>query len=340
VSSTPSAGRSASAASSDAEWRAAGDRIETLLAASAAGGRAAHERAEQLVRILADLYGAGLERLLEIVHEHGHLTDDVLDGLAADDLVASLLLVHGLHPYSVGDRIERALAGVRPYLGSHGGDVELLDVSDDGVVRLRMLGSCDGCPSSSVTLKLAVEGAIEAAAPEVTAIEVSDAAPAAGPLIPVESLFSRVGGPGPSVVVAEPAWEASWESVPELTELAPGAVRQVRAGEVAVLACRIGTDLFAFRDGCARCDQPMDGAVLTRRMGGAAGDAVLRCPRCHAHYDPRRAGACLDDEALYLRPLPLLTEGTSVSIAVPAALPAGVSAAGVSAAGVSAGVST
>jgi Fe-S cluster biogenesis protein NfuA/nitrite reductase/ring-hydroxylating ferredoxin subunit len=321
------------------DLRATGERIEALLEAASTGGRVARERAEELVRLVVDLYGAGLERLLEIVHERGHLTDDVLDGLAADDLVASLLLVHGLHPYSVGDRIERALAGVRPYLGSHGGDVELLDVSDDGVVRLRMLGSCDGCPSSSVTLKLAVEGAIEAAAPEVTAIEVSDAAPAAGPLIPVESLFSRVGGPGPSVA-AEPAWEASWESVPELTGLASGAVRQVRAGEVAVLACRIGTDLFAFRDGCARCDRPMDGAVLTRRMGGAVGDAVLRCPRCHAHYDPRRAGACLDDEALYLRPLPLLTEGTSVSIAVPAALPAGVSAAGVSAAGVSAGVST
>ena len=45
---------------------------------------------------------------------------------------------------------------MRPYLGSHGGDVELLGVTDDGVVRLRLLGSCDGCPSSSVTLKLAV----------------------------------------------------------------------------------------------------------------------------------------------------------------------------------------
>ena len=61
---------------------------------------------------------------------------------------------------------------MRPYLGSHGGDVELLEVTDDGVVRLRLLGSCDGCPSSSVTLKLAVEDAIEAAAPEVTGIEV------------------------------------------------------------------------------------------------------------------------------------------------------------------------
>jgi len=177
-----------------ADWRAAGDRIEALLAASAGGGRVAHERAEELVRIVADLYGAGLERLLEIVHEHGHLTGDVLDALAGDDLVASLLLVHGLHPYPVRSRIEQALAGLRPYLGAHGGDVELLGIGDDGVVRLRMLGGRDGCGSSPDTLKLAVEAAIEAAAPEVTAIEVTGPAAAPAPLIPVESLFSRVGG--------------------------------------------------------------------------------------------------------------------------------------------------
>ena len=133
----------------------------------------ARERAEELVRLVADLYGAGLERVLEIMHDAGASTTTTLDALAGDDLVAGLLLVHGLHPYGVSDRVERALDAVRPYLGSHGGDVELLEITDDGVVRLQLLGSCDGCASSSVTLELAVEGAIEAAAPEVTGIEVA-----------------------------------------------------------------------------------------------------------------------------------------------------------------------
>ena len=110
--------------------------------------------------------------MLEILHEAGRLDDDVLADLAADELVAGLLIVHGLHPYGVEQRVEEALESVRPYLGSHGGDVELLEVSEAGTVRLRLLGSCDGCPSSSVTLKLAVEGAIESAAPEVVSIEV------------------------------------------------------------------------------------------------------------------------------------------------------------------------
>lgn len=289
--------------------RATGERIDTLLDASASGGVVARERAEELVRLTADLYGAGIERILEIVHDSGHLDDQVLAALADDDLVASLLIVHGLHPYDVGMRVEQALDSVRPYLGSHGGDVELLDVTDDGIVRLRLLGSCDGCPSSSVTLKLAVEGAIEAAAPEIVAIEVEEAAAeGAETLIPVSSLRSRIGDASHD--------ETSWEPVPELADLAPGAVTHVSAGATPVLVCRLGAELFAYQDTCARCAASLEGAALSRRLGAAVGEAVLRCPACQAHYDVRRAGACLDDEALHLTPVPLLTEAGVSSIAV------------------------
>lgn len=300
------------------DWRAAGERIDTLLDASSAGGMLARERAEELVRLVADLYGAGLERVLVLMHERGHLDDDTLDALAADDLVASLLLVHGLHPYGVEQRIERALESVRPYLGSHGGDVELLEVSGDGVVRLRLLGSCDGCPSSSVTLKLAVEGAVEAAAPEIATIEVqTPRTETAGQVIPMATLFSRVGP-----AAEDTGGGSSWHSVPELIALAAGTTAQVRAGQVAIIGCRVGTELFAFHDRCARCEKAMTGATVARRLGGAAADAVLTCPSCHAHYDVRRAGACLDDETLHLEPLPLLADGVSVSVAVAAAVPA------------------
>src|SRR4051794_7861587 len=152
------------------DLQARGERIEQLLEASAAAGPVARERAEELVRLVVELYGEGLERLLEIVYDAGALDDKVLDQLADDPVVSNLLIVHGLHPYGVEERIERALASVRPYLGSHGGDVALLAVSDDGVASLRMLGSCDGCPSSAATLTLAVEEAIRKAAPEIVSI--------------------------------------------------------------------------------------------------------------------------------------------------------------------------
>jgi Fe-S cluster biogenesis protein NfuA/nitrite reductase/ring-hydroxylating ferredoxin subunit len=294
--------------------RATGDRIDTLLEASGAGGVVARERAEELVRLTADLYGAGIERILDIVHEVGRLDDEVLAALADDDLVASLLLVHDLHPYDVGMRVEQALESVRPYLGSHGGDVELLEVNDAGTVRLRLLGSCDGCPSSSVTLKLAVEGAIESAAPEVTSIEVEDAPrdTRAEGIIPVSSLRSRLEG--------QEADHASWQPVPGLADLAPGEVTSVQVASTPVLVCRVGSDLFAYLDECARCQASMREAALSRRPGSAVGEAVLRCPGCHAHYDVRRAGAGLDDDSgMHLTPAPLLTEGgvTSVAVAVP-----------------------
>jgi len=179
-----------------------GERIEQLLDASAASGPVAKQRAEELVRLVVDLYGAGLEKVLEICDEAGVLDDVLLDRLTDDQLVSGLLLVHGLHPYGLQDRVERALEKVRPYLGSHGGNVELVEVSDDGVVRLRMLGSCDGCQSSAVTLKLAVEGAIQAAAPEVVRIDVetptadaADVDPAGSfGFVSVDSLTARLRG--------------------------------------------------------------------------------------------------------------------------------------------------
>ena len=160
---------------SDPISRATGERIEVLLEAASAGGRVARERAEELVRLVVDLYGAGLERLLEIVHESGRLDDELLDRLAADDLVAEparrarAASRRRRHPGGAG-------AGRRPALPrlARGRRRAGRRRPTTGVVRLRMLGSCDGCPSSSVTLTLAVETAIRAAAPEVTGIEVEE----------------------------------------------------------------------------------------------------------------------------------------------------------------------
>ncbi len=295
------------------DLQAAGERIDALLDASASAGVVARERAEELVRLVTDLYGSGIERLLDILHEAGRLDDEVLAAIASDELVSSLLIVHGLHPYGVEDRVEQALEGVRPYLGSHGGDVELLAVTDDGTVRLRLLGSCDGCPSSSVTLKLAVEGAIESAAPEISTIEVETATPSAeqGPLIPVESLRSRLHE-------HHEVEGAGWHLVPAVERLAPGEVTAATAGPTAIVACRVGSDLFAFVDRCARCEGSLGQASIARRLGGKVGDAVLTCPSCRTHYDVRRAGACLDVPELHLDPLPLLADGGAVSVAVPA----------------------
>lgn len=294
--------------------QATGERIENLLNAASSSGALVRERSEELVRLVVDLYGVGLERMLEILHEQGRLDDVALDALAGDELVASLLLVHGLHPEDVPTRVERALESVRPYLGSHSGDVELLGITDEGVVQLRLLGSCDGCASSSATLSLAVEGAVLEAAPEVSGIEVeapsSTEAVRAGDLIPVESL--RVRQPDGSVEQL-----SDWQPAPGLVELEAGAVCGIVVAAVPLVACRIGSELFAFRDSCASCGGSLADGKVERRMGAALGEGVLRCPACHAHYDVRRAGASIDREGEHLDPVPLLTRHGVLEVAVP-----------------------
>ena len=128
---------------------------------------------QELVATLMELHGAGLERILSAI-QRSRDAAAVLDDLAGDGLASSVLLLHGLHPVTLERRVLQALESTRPYLRSHGGNVELVAVDPDGVVRLRMQGSCHGCPSSAVTLKLAIEKAIHEAAPDVTGIVVED----------------------------------------------------------------------------------------------------------------------------------------------------------------------
>ncbi|MGV0792573.1 NifU family protein [Mycolicibacterium sp. XJ1819] len=282
----------------DTQWRTAGDRIQTLLDASSSAGATARARAEQLVREVTDLYGAALQRILRICQETG---TGVEDRLIADDLVASMLVVHGLHPHSVQRRVADALDTVRPYLGSHGGDIELLEIAgdpDNPVVRLRFDGSCKSCPSSAVTLELAVEDALRAAAPEISSIEVVAAAPAAE-LIPAQALFRRLHTDG--------SHSTPWTPVPELADLDPGGVGGFLVAGSAVLAARVGDEFYAYRDRCPACTVSMAGAVLRHHE--------LACPRCGSRYDVVRAGVGLDG-AGRLEPVPLLTRDGVPAMAV------------------------
>jgi len=154
-------------------FRETGERIEQLLSElRVTTSPAALRQVEDCMSTVVDLYGEVLHRILDIVS-----TPDLGSGAVAalldDDLIASVLILHNLHPQGFRSRITAALERVRPYLGSHGGDIELL-VADErsGTVRLRLAGTCDGCPSSLLTVKHAVEAAIMKAAPDVTSIEV------------------------------------------------------------------------------------------------------------------------------------------------------------------------
>src|SRR6516225_9829204 len=190
----------------------AGERIEELLAALRARGGAAAGTAEELVRLLVGMYGDGLAAIMAVLADAGEAGRAIVDRLAADPVVEGLLLLHGLHPLDVDARIQRALDQVRPYLGSHAGGVQYLGVRD-GVARLRLEGTCHGCPSSTVTVRLAIEGAVQDAAPEVTEVVVE------GMTAPPEPKLLQIGPrPGTPLGAGSPASAGGgeWITLPDI----------------------------------------------------------------------------------------------------------------------------
>jgi Fe-S cluster biogenesis protein NfuA len=148
-------------------------RIEALLdALNDSSDPAIAERADELVAAVVTLYGQGLARIIALVGQAAE-GDRLVRELAADGLVGNLMLLHELHPDDTATRIQAALDRVRPFLGTHAGGIEFVGIDDDGVAHLRLQGSCDSCPSSSVTVQSSVERAVLEAAPEVVRIDVA-----------------------------------------------------------------------------------------------------------------------------------------------------------------------
>jgi Fe-S cluster biogenesis protein NfuA len=166
--------------------RAAGDRVEALIAElRARAGSQAGDVAEELVGCLVELYGAGLAAIVATLSEDRDAGPRLLDALAADPLVESLLLVHDLHPLDTDARIRRALERARPRLGAHADEVDYLGVDDRDVARVRLTVSGHGCGSSS-TVRQIVEEAVTEAAPETAGVAVEEvAAPAELPLLQI-----------------------------------------------------------------------------------------------------------------------------------------------------------
>lgn len=293
--------------------RSAGERVENLISElQAVPDPRVAAAAEELVRTLVDLYGEGLAHVMHVAADAAndeHSGGGIVGQLIADPLVASLLLVHDLHPLDVDTRIQRALDDVRPYLGSHAGGVQYLGVDEDGVVRLKLEGSCHGCPSSTVTVRLAIEKAIHEAAPETVRVDVAGVvAEPSGPAL--LQIGRRVPDPAPApavssmTAVVEPD---GWAHLPPWP--AGGAdARAVNLAGIPVLMCRVDGAVFAYRDSCPECAAPLSGGQL-------AGQS-LQCAACGRHYDVRLAGAGLDDPRRHLEPLPLLVDGRGLRIAI------------------------
>ena len=281
--------------------REVSERIEALL--DDLGDRAmpvVMDQVEELLQCVIGLYGAGLNRILEVADP------DLRRTLADDEIVGSLLVLNDLHPDDVDTRVQAALDRVRPYLGSHAGGVSLSSVDEQGVVHLQLEGSCDGCPSSALTVKSAIEDAILLAAPDVMAVEAEGMVDGGGSgptLLQIQPFRSEPDGPEQA---GQGGQGGRWEHL-EL-DVPPRTTSRVDVGDEALVVANLDGTLVAYLDRCPACLSPLSEGTL-------AGD-VLTCAGGHG-YDARLAGRALAEDATHLAPLPLLPEHGHWKVSMP-----------------------
>jgi Fe-S cluster biogenesis protein NfuA/nitrite reductase/ring-hydroxylating ferredoxin subunit len=241
------------------------------------------ELGEELVGAVVQMYGAGLERILELIDE------DARGRLAQDELVAGLLMIHDLYPVPLEERVRAALDSVRPYMESHGGNIELIGF-EDGVVRLRLEGSCKSCRASSSTLELAVKQALQEAAPDLLGMD-------------VEGVLEEEELPGTPLPVLNgaPAWHTLEITPPDLLTV-------TNIHDTSLVVANVDGTLLAYRNSCASCNSDLADAALD---GGA-----LSCPGCGRRYFLPQAGRSMDDDHLQLEPVPLLREAEAIKVAL------------------------
>jgi Fe-S cluster biogenesis protein NfuA/nitrite reductase/ring-hydroxylating ferredoxin subunit len=244
---------------------------------------ACRELAEELTAAVVQMYGAGLERIVELADP------GTRDAMSKDELVAGLLMIHDLYPVPIEERVMQALDTVRPYMESHGGNVELLGI-EDGVAKLRLEGSCKSCRASSSTLELAVRQALEEAAPDLLGMD-------------VEGVQEDEEGTGVALPMANGA--PSWHTL-DIT--APDALTATAIDDVPLFVANVDGTLLAYRNKCADCGGALD--------GGALDDGALKCPGCGRGYFLPQAGRSMDDDHLQLQPIPLLREAERIKVAL------------------------
>jgi Fe-S cluster biogenesis protein NfuA/nitrite reductase/ring-hydroxylating ferredoxin subunit len=263
-----------------------------------------------------------LLQLIDAIHRPG------IELLAAGDtehpIARALLTMYDVVPVEDRIQVEEALDEIRPYIESHGGDLELLDV-DDGVVHVRMSGACHGCAASAMTLRRGIEeklrerypGFVEVVAHEPEATN-GNAPP---PLLQIEHVgggggagdaVAGGGGGGGQLLQIDSLRRPVFEDVGPLSELVPGALRVVEVAGRSVLIATVDGEPYAFRNAClVTPDRPMemDGARLTGK--------VIVCPWHNCAYDAR-SGRRVDDrpDEPALAVIPIAVRDGMVKVAV------------------------
>ena len=193
----------------------------------------------------------------------------------SDEVVYAVLRYHEIVKPSLQERLEQALDSVRPYLATHGGNVEIVEVEAPSTVTIRLLGSCDGCPAAGLTLSEGVEKAIKEYCPEITSIKKAKGGPSAAP--PTEQTIHFVSP-------FANANDKGWTRAIKVADVPEGDIKCIDLEGHSLLLSRFDQRVTCFENACSHLGMPMD-------MGSVA-NGVLTCPHHQFEYS-LESGECL-----------------------------------------------
>lgn len=237
------------------------------------------------------LHGEALKRLVGALKSDAAAAS-AMKQAAADETVYAVLRRHNIIKPSVAERVENALAGVRPMLASHGGDVELVNVAPP-TIEVRFTGACDGCAASALTFHAGVKKAVEDACPDITEIiQVKGYAGATSQAKNFTSPFALDTG-------------GDWFAAARLDEIPEGGVRAMPIKGEKLLLFRRGSIVSCFQNACAHLGFPLhDGEIE---------DGIIACPHHGFRYD-LTTGECLTAPEVQLQPHAVRVIGSRVEV--------------------------
>ncbi len=250
----------------------------------------------------AKMHALGLKTAIEDFHKYAltkmvqKLKSDangkeILFEMVDEPSVYALLQLHGIIKQNLDGRITQVLDSVRPYMQSHGGDVEFVRY-ENSTAYVKLHGSCNGCSQSAVTLRDGVEEALKHNIPEIQNVEVVADEPSPA-LIQIESLKSSK--------------TKGWIETLTVEEVPSGTKKCFKNEKDNILIINIDNRLSAFRNECPHQGLPLDGGMLE------ADERMLTCP-WHGFKFDANSGECLTAPAAQLESFPLRVENGKILV--------------------------
>lgn len=240
-----------------------------------------------LKRAIEALHREALVRLIRTVKQESM---SALRQAVEDEVVYGLLRYHDLIKPPLPplqQRIEMALAEVRPGLKGHSGDVELVAIHLPDTVEVKLIGACSHCPASSLTLSQGVEEAIKRYCPEIQRV------------IATESTQHFSGSTGQNTGFSSP-FVSDWLEVTSLAEVPQGRLLAMKLAGKSLLLTRLGAGVVCYRNACSHLGVPLDSGEVEQTAEGAR----LTCPY-HGFRYCLTTGACLTSPQTPLQSYPV-----------------------------------